>query len=375
MHVWKIHRLGAVSQIASVAFDLNTVRCAVLLPVDEARLVFTMYNGLFGDLPSAKKGPGASRDDATKDESSNEKKDQTAFAVGAGNAAASKRVDATAPPGNVKDTTAAPKPSTPLFVPRFMPQQMKRPRKKQGAATVTTKKTATATLSKQSTTKESTAPSQPAQQETLSKSIDSAAVNDPSTTSSSMVSGAVSSNRRDDAILIKENRMVAPLSETAVPVKNKPDAVDGNDEKLGDDKPREPPEPPSAATSAVLIIEEEPEYLRELHEQAKHDLYDPMVPNDLLHYWEHQRVAREKERLLHEREMALREHERMRQELDAERQRLQDEGDIDRIVQHRRQHQQGRKVSNIPAWLVAQQRAQQQRQDAAGSGGATMEDD
>jgi hypothetical protein len=323
-----------------------------------------MYSGLFGDLPSAKKGSGAAKDDPSSNEQSIDKEPNASATAGNEKAAGASRtttrnaiVDAV-PPGKVNDSASNHKP---VFIPQFMPQQMKRPRNKQAT---TIKRPAIRQVSKESKKTANPPPHRSRIQQEPPKPNDS--TSDPN--ASSLVSAVPSD--REGAILNAERRILAPSSES-VAVQNKP--LDGNDESLADQPFR--PEPPT--TAVVVAVEEEPEYLRELHEMAKNDLYDPLVPNDLLHYWEHQRATKEKERLLREQERALREHERMRQELDAERRRLQAEGDIDRIVQHRIQHQQGRKVSNIPAWLLAQQRDAAAAAAAAGASGegATVADE
>ena len=246
-----------------------------------------MYNGLFGDLPSTKKASetGKNSDPSTCAEKKTDEKQKPAPATPAG--------------GN--DMQQEPKVKTP----RFVPLQMKRPRK---TAIVPKKKK-------------------------VSKSKGNTVVVD------------MSQDRATNEIPQKAPKEVASVSviEDQVPLTVK-DAISASQE----------------CSDIPATIAEEPEYLRDLHEQAKEDLYDPMVPNDLLHYWEHQRSIQEKERLLHEQQIALREHERMRQALEEERQRLQAEGNVEKIVQHTVQRQQGRKISNVPAWLLEQQRAQRE---------------
>ena len=104
----------------------------------------------------------------------------------------------------------------------------------------------------------------------------------------------------------------------------------------------------------------EPDHLKLLHERAKEDPYDPMVPNDLLQYWERKQAAIERERLIQERQVKLREQEVLRQRLAEERKQLASEGNINRLVEHRLQTTmgRGRGVSNLPAWVIEQQRNQ-----------------
>lgn len=110
---------------------------------------------------------------------------------------------------------------------------------------------------------------------------------------------------------------------------------------------------------------QETEQLRMLHERAKEDLYDPLVPNDLLQYWEQKVLAVEREKLMLQREETIREQEQLRLQLEQERMQLEKQGDVNKIVEHRMQRSIGRGrggVSNLPAWLVEKQKNQQQQQ-------------
>lgn len=281
-----------------------------------------MYNGLFGDLPTTKQqsdttvggNQSANVVTVTKAEDSDEAKLQT----------------------NKEDKKIAVEATTKtMTIPRFVPMQMKRPRK-----TVNVTKRKKISKSKQEDVvviDMSDTGDKPLEKKTgfLSSCDDQDAGN---TTCMPEPSQAASSN--------PVNREAAPsLTEKDTATIQVQPPSEQNSNQTHEDH---------------FIVEDEPEYLRELHEQAKQDLYDPMVPNDLLHYLEHQRSVREKERLLQEQRIALREHQRMRQTLEDERHRLQAEGDIDKIVEHSVLHQQGRKISNVPAWLLEQQRAQRE---------------
>lgn len=114
---------------------------------------------------------------------------------------------------------------------------------------------------------------------------------------------------------------------------------------------------------------QEPEPLRILHEQAKLDLYDPLIPNDLLLYWERKSLAAEREKLFQEQQTSIREQEELRQQLKREREQLQIRGDYTGLVEHHRvQNGIGRGrggVSNLPAWLVEKQKKEVQQGDHA----------
>lgn len=95
---------------------------------------------------------------------------------------------------------------------------------------------------------------------------------------------------------------------------------------------------------------------RRLRQIALDDPYDPMVPNDLLQYWESKAVAVEREKLERQQLENIREQQLLRQRLERERRELEREGDVDRLVQYEQQHGRGRGVTNLPAWLLAKQK-------------------
>lgn len=105
----------------------------------------------------------------------------------------------------------------------------------------------------------------------------------------------------------------------------------------------------------------EPEELRRLHENVK-DPYDPLVPNDLLQYWEQKAAMLERVELEREAKETMETQMRIQQTLERERQELEKKGDIDKLVEHRQKHAlpvgrgRGRGVSNLPAWYVEKQK-------------------
>ena len=114
--------------------------------------------------------------------------------------------------------------------------------------------------------------------------------------------------------------------------------------------------------------DEEEENRRRMHAKLTlEDPYDPLVPNDLLQYWERRALAKKREYLERERRETLEEQNRIRKVLAEERQELERKGDVDKLVEHRMQHGmgrgRGRGVSNLPAWLVEKQRKQRKAGD------------
>jgi hypothetical protein len=102
--------------------------------------------------------------------------------------------------------------------------------------------------------------------------------------------------------------------------------------------------------------------LNDLQKLVSEDPYDPMVPNDLLQYWENKALSVERERLEREACETLEEQQRLRQQLEREREELQKSGDVDRLVEYhtKRSMGRGRGLSNLPAWLVEKQRKERE---------------
>ena len=124
----------------------------------------------------------------------------------------------------------------------------------------------------------------------------------------------------------------------------------------------QPATAPSSSSTPTCLVDDERYHTAV--EEAKEDPYDPMVPNDLLQYRRTQAIAREKHRLLEERDAAIRDQEMMRRRIEEERLQLEKEGNMEKIVEHRVQQGMGRGrggVSNLPAWVVAQQQQEQKR--------------
>jgi hypothetical protein len=115
-----------------------------------------------------------------------------------------------------------------------------------------------------------------------------------------------------------------------------------------DDEPATEPnaKDDDAATICSRQQDEQQKKSRRMEQQrieVEQDPYDPLVPNDLLEYWEAQKVKREWEQ-----------HEQLRQELEQERQHRQE-------LQQQLPSGRGRGGrSNLPAWLVEQQKREQQ---------------
>lgn len=120
-------------------------------------------------------------------------------------------------------------------------------------------------------------------------------------------------------------------------------------------------------------LEEESDELSRLHASVT-DFYDPLVPNDLLAFWN----LKSQEKMRIQMEKGAREtldrQKKIREQLEKERQEIAVTGTVEEIANHRAKHQmggggvgmgrgRGRGISNLPAWLVQKQ----QKQDALGS--------
>jgi len=104
----------------------------------------------------------------------------------------------------------------------------------------------------------------------------------------------------------------------------------------------------------------EPEELRLLHESVS-DIYDPLVPNDLLQYWESQAAIQERKEIENEARETMQAQMRMQQQLELEQQDFHKSGDVDKLMELEKSNAmtgrgRGRGVSNLPAWLAERQR-------------------
>ena len=100
-------------------------------------------------------------------------------------------------------------------------------------------------------------------------------------------------------------------------------------------------------------IDDEPEKIT--------DPYDPYVPNDLLEYWEKLAAKKHREKLERNTREALERQKAMRKQLEDERMALGRQPPAGR----------GRGVSNLPAWLVEQQRRDREPGSSGGDLGAS----
>jgi hypothetical protein len=106
----------------------------------------------------------------------------------------------------------------------------------------------------------------------------------------------------------------------------------------------------------------------DLHKKVSQDPYDPMIPNDLLQYWENKALAVERERLEREAQETFEEQQRLRQQLEREREELHKAGNVDMLAEHhtKRSMGRGRGLSNLPAWLVEKQRKEREATNDGG---------
>lgn len=133
-------------------------------------------------------------------------------------------------------------------------------------------------------------------------------------------------------------------------------------------------DPAADASSDTFTASVEPTEVKQtderldLQKQISEDPYDPMVPNDLLQYWENKALAVERERLERQAHETLEEQQRLRQQLEREREELQKSGNVDRLVEYhtKRSMGRGRGLSNLPAWLVEKQRKEREATNDGG---------
>jgi hypothetical protein len=99
-----------------------------------------------------------------------------------------------------------------------------------------------------------------------------------------------------------------------------------------------------------------------MQQKVLDDPYDPMVPNDLLIYWETKALAVQHQMLERQAQQAREEQQRIRQHLEWEREELQKTGNVDKLVEHhvKRSMGRGRGLSNLPAWLVEKQKKERE---------------
>jgi hypothetical protein len=132
---------------------------------------------------------------------------------------------------------------------------------------------------------------------------------------------------------------------------------------------------------------------QQLQEQVKEDPYDPMIPNDLLHYWEYKSMVQQRQEFEREKLETIQQQEALREQLKQEREQLvllaqkqqqqqQDDDeqgidkcdrvDADRAIQEYEQRRaqslgRGRGVSNLPAWMVQKQKKETEQASEFGN--------
>lgn len=101
--------------------------------------------------------------------------------------------------------------------------------------------------------------------------------------------------------------------------------------------------------------EQHSHHVKQLAKQLGEDLYDPMFPNDVLWYWQHEKETQERERLEKEQEIALKAQQALERRMETQRANLARTGRIDELAQQVPSRGRGGR-SNLPAWLVEQQK-------------------
>jgi len=289
-----------------------------------------MYGGLFGDLPAAKNEPSSS--EPRQDDGKNDTTSSTAAAASAKSHGHDDRAQ-------TQTATGVPKRQEPKAVKSssvlqslgaagtsmaFVPSHLKRKRPAVAAA---------------------------APKKTISGFVKSTTTTTTSTTNTSTTTAAP---KTDLALWKEEVHFVADL-----PTQDATTTTDSNNINKSD----------YSSTTAV-----EPDALRTLHENVT-DHYDPLVPNDLLQYWERQAAIQERRELEQEAQRALQNQEAMRQQIlqatatGQQSQQQQEESQIktantekeeeenQKLIQQRLMagRGRGRGVSNLPKWLVDKQ--------------------
>lgn len=108
-----------------------------------------------------------------------------------------------------------------------------------------------------------------------------------------------------------------------------------------------------SSISSLLYDEHHKQRLRQ---EAMDDPYDPMVPNDLLQYWERQSIAAERQRLEQQRLEHMQLQQALRDQVEQGRRELEPETSVAQPSELGRERGRGRGVSNLPAWMVAKQK-------------------
>lgn len=308
-----------------------------------------MYGGLFGDLPAAKNSKAGGESDtvgsSVSQDSSNKLKDD------AGSSTA-----LTGGVTGVAITTAA-KPAVTV-----------------AASSVTAFVPTAATRKRRSTTS-----SRPLQQPASTNSKDEAARPPPSSFVAKPRSiSAVSSNAPGSVSLATTTTIIRSAKSTEEdPCKSIHASEILPSEKKHSEKTKTTDAPalqetstniyPQSNTVAPFLSESDQQRRLRLKKLEEDDPYDPMVPNDLLQYWEKKAVEQQRLQLQAEQQRILAQQEQMRVQLERERQELSRKGQMEQLVEHRLQHSmagstvgsghgRGRGVSNLPAWLVEKQR-------------------
>jgi hypothetical protein len=314
--------------------------------------ITTMYGGLFGDLPAAKndgKNNNNSKDDSSK-----------STVVETNGAKVPEARDNTAIPQQrmelpVTKTVAA----APAMRPRFIPLQASRPRSSQPRPPQPAPKLKTpVVVSVAATTSavgETTSQQQSGSTETSQKTPytrdNGAEVNDtgasetkppPPLYTSQVVPHAhhvalITANTDHDGSETKETPALTDVRRTTFETSHYTDGASIQKE-----------------TAMSPVADDE-------------DLYDPLVPNDLLQYWQHQALVRERRQLEQQRLETMRHQAELSRQLHQERHESRSfpgdaaapappHGMLER-AQHSGRGRGG--LSNLPAWLVQKQKLQQ----------------
>lgn len=276
-----------------------------------------MYGGLFGDLPAAKNETDG---DSAAERSNKSDKQETTVQTEEDDGQQKKQIRVVEEPKAIKSSSVLQSLGAAGTSMAFVPSHLKR--KRNNTNVNATKKPAPVFV-------KSTA----------------AATPQPNTTSSSVGSSS-------SVINVAAATDLASWKEETQPIQQEKHFHDPHAAN-----PTESSTPGSFSSTTAV----EPEALRRLHDSVT-DPYDPLVPNDLLQYWERQAAIQERRELEREAKEAMEAQVRMREQLEVERKELEASGDVDKIVEHQHRTQmaagrgRGRGISNLPKWLVDKQR-------------------
>ena len=114
----------------------------------------------------------------------------------------------------------------------------------------------------------------------------------------------------------------------------------------------------------------EPQYLTDLHAAVRSmDMYHPSMPNDYLAYRQRKENEMIQKNLQKEAEKTLEMQQKLREHIESERQKALESGDVNKIIESRMGQinsagmgrGRGRRLNNLPAWLIKKQQEEKNK--------------